>query len=307
MPAMDMMSCPGMAVPMEVMQHVVRVESSYNPYAIGVVGGRLVRQPANLAEALSTVAMLERRGYNFSVGLAQVNRFNLAKYGVGSYETAFDPCTNLKTGSRILAECYYRSGRDWGKSFSCYYSGDFITGYRHGYVQKIYASMRAGRPDQRLAIPVAGIASPTQRRIEDDAPPAARRVMATALTAGQSDAQTPTGRPLRADPADVFAARSSAIADAAASTARALLQAQPAPANATVTNNPAIDDLQAARGGAGRPIPDADAPGVHARNPDGNEVVHLADLQHPAAAAQAAGAMPTATRSTSGGDAAFVF
>lgn len=145
LPGMELMGCQGLAVPTEVMHHVVRVESSFNPYAIGVVGGRLVRQPKNLSEALSTVRMLESRGYNFSLGLAQVNRYNLDKYGLNSYERAFESCANLVAGSHILAECYRRSGGDWGKSFSCYYSGNFTTGYRHGYVQKIYASMRQGR------------------------------------------------------------------------------------------------------------------------------------------------------------------
>jgi type IV secretion system protein VirB1 len=139
---MELMNCPSLAVPDDVMQHVVHIESSYNPYAIGVVGGKLARQPRNLAEALATARMLEGRGFNFSVGLAQVNRYNLARYGLDSYERAFEACPNLQAGSRILAECYGRSGGNWGKSFSCYYSGNFTTGYRHGYVQKIYASMR---------------------------------------------------------------------------------------------------------------------------------------------------------------------
>lgn len=154
LPGMELISCPNLAVPREVMHHVVRVESSYNPYAIGVVGGRLVRQPRNLPEALSTARMLEQRGYNFSLGLAQVNRYNLVKYGLDSYEKAFQPCANLQAGSRILAECYQRS-RDWGKSFSCYYSGDFKTGYRHGYVQKVYASMQRER---RMDATFAGVA-----------------------------------------------------------------------------------------------------------------------------------------------------
>lgn len=135
------MDCPKLAVPLDVMQHVVRVESSFNPYAIGVVGGRLQRQPKTLSEALATVRMLESRGFNFSLGLAQVNRYNLAAYGLDSYERAFEVCPNLQAGSRILAECLQRSGRDWGKAFSCYYSGNFVTGFRHGYVQKVFASM----------------------------------------------------------------------------------------------------------------------------------------------------------------------
>ena len=145
LPGLETLACQGLAVPQEVMHHVVRIESSFNPYAIGVVGGRLARQPKTLAEALSTVRMLEQKGYNFSIGLAQVNRYNLEKYGLQSYERAFEPCANLVAGSRILAECYSRSGGDWGKSFSCYYSGNFSTGFRHGYVQKIYASIRQGR------------------------------------------------------------------------------------------------------------------------------------------------------------------
>lgn len=142
-----MFDCPDLAVPREVMQHVVAVESSRNPFAIGVVGGYLARQPRNLEEALAAVRMLRREGYNFSVGIAQVNRYNLAPYGLRTYAEAFDVCANLLAGSRILRECYDRS-QDWGKAFSCYYSGNFVTGFRHGYVQKIFASMRqmqAGR------------------------------------------------------------------------------------------------------------------------------------------------------------------
>ena len=127
------------------MQHVVRVESAGNPFAISVVGGHLVRQPKNINEAIATAKMLEHKGFNFSVGIAQVNRYNLSKYGLSSYEKAFQVCPNLQAGSQILKECYNR-GKDWGKAFSCYYSGNFVTGYRHGYVQKVFASMQQSKP-----------------------------------------------------------------------------------------------------------------------------------------------------------------
>lgn len=145
LPGMELMGCTDLAVPREVMHHVVRVESSYNPFAIGVVGGRLIRQPRNLPEAVATAQMLEDRGFNFSLGLAQVNRYNLKKYGLETYEKAFQACPNLSAGSRILAECYSRSKQDWGDSLSCYYSGNFVTGYRHGYVQKVFASMEGSK------------------------------------------------------------------------------------------------------------------------------------------------------------------
>ncbi len=165
LPGIELMGCQGLAVPSEVMHHVVRVESSYNPYAIGVVGGRLVRQPKNLPEALATVRMLEGRGFNFSIGLAQVNRYNLDKYGLDSYEKAFEPCANLTAGSKILAECYQRANGDWGKSFSCYYSGNFSTGFRQGYVQKIYASVRQGREHEAASSsPAIEVVSRAARR-----------------------------------------------------------------------------------------------------------------------------------------------
>jgi type IV secretion system protein VirB1 len=153
--ALGMPNCPNLAVPAEVMQHVVNVESGYNPFAIGVVGGRLERQPQNLDEAVATVHMLETLGYNFSLGIAQVNRYNLAKYGLDTYEKAFDACPNLEAGTRILAQCYAQSGGDWGKSFSCYYSGNFTKGYDDGYVQKVYDSIN--RSVSSYALPAHAI------------------------------------------------------------------------------------------------------------------------------------------------------
>ncbi|MFK2877520.1 lytic transglycosylase domain-containing protein [Rhodanobacter hydrolyticus] len=160
---MGLMACPNLAVSVEVMSHIVDVESGANPYAIGVVGGQLERQPKNLAEALATVHMLDAKGYNYSLGVAQVNRANLGKYGLDTYEKAFDACPNLAAGAQILAACYASSGRNWGKAFSCYYSGNFVTGYRDGYVQKVYDSINrdkgflAGSSDSQ-AIPLKSVA-----------------------------------------------------------------------------------------------------------------------------------------------------
>lgn len=143
LPGLEMMAaCTDLAMEPRIMRHVARIESSYNPYAIGVVGGRLVRQPQSLPEAVSTANMLEEKGYNFSLGIAQINRYNLGKYGLSSYQAAFNVCDNVRVGSQILAECYSRSGDDLGKALSCYYSGNFTTGFRHGYVQKVFASMQ---------------------------------------------------------------------------------------------------------------------------------------------------------------------
>lgn len=143
-PGLELMACQDLAVPMEVMEHVVRVESSFNPYAIGITGARLSRQPRSLDEAVATAAKLEREGYNFSLGLAQVNRHNLAAQGLSTYEDAFAVCPNVAAGARILADCLVRAGGDLDRALSCYYSGDFTRGFRDGYVQKVRRSMDAG-------------------------------------------------------------------------------------------------------------------------------------------------------------------
>ena len=123
-------------------QALVAVESSFNPHAIGVVGGVLDRQPRNLAEALATASHLQANGWNFSVGLAQINLRNFERLGLNA-TTAFDPCENLRAMQTVLAECFERSSLKalpqpaLRQALSCYYSGNFVTGFRHGYVQRI--------------------------------------------------------------------------------------------------------------------------------------------------------------------------
>jgi type IV secretion system protein VirB1 len=169
LPGIEMLACPNLAVAPQVMQHIVQVESGANPFAIGVVNGQLVRQPRNLDEALATVQMLDGKGYNFSVGIAQVNRANLGRYGLDSYPKAFDACANLAAGAHILADCYASARGDWGKAFSCYYSGNFVAGFRDGYVRKVYASIssvadKSGSPGaQAIALRERPSAAPVSR------------------------------------------------------------------------------------------------------------------------------------------------
>jgi type IV secretion system protein VirB1 len=133
-------------VDVRTMAALVRVESGFNPYAIGVVHGRLERQPRNLPEAVATAKYLESNGYNYSVGLSQVNRYNFARYGL-TLETAFEPCANLGAGSKILTGCFTsargRFGTDQNAlraALSCYYSGNYTTGFNQGYVQRVVAN-----------------------------------------------------------------------------------------------------------------------------------------------------------------------
>lgn len=132
------------AVHHKTLQYIATVESSFNPYAIGVVGGHLVRQPKNLSEAVATGKELMKQGINFSVGIVQVNRYNFPAHGL-TLETAFDVCNNMRAGSLILADCYQRAEKKKSGTsqeliqyaLSCYYSNNFSTGFTTGYVQKI--------------------------------------------------------------------------------------------------------------------------------------------------------------------------
>ena len=130
--------------------HVVQVESGYNPYAIGIVGAHLERQPRNRGEAIATAAWLEAKHFNYSLGLGQVNKTNFTKYGL-SVEAAFEPCRNLHAAAAILKECYQRALQNQPDkqtalrdSFSCYYSGNFTTGYKAGYVIKVVTGGTGG-------------------------------------------------------------------------------------------------------------------------------------------------------------------
>jgi type IV secretion system protein VirB1 len=135
-------------------QALVKVESAFNPFAIGVVGGALMRQPRNRTEAISTAKQLQASGWNFSVGLAQINLHNFERLGL-TLESAFDPCANLAAMQSVLTECFERASNSGAsksssqtalrQGLSCYYSGNFTTGFRRGYVQRVVAALPVRR------------------------------------------------------------------------------------------------------------------------------------------------------------------
>ena len=137
---------------------LIRTESGGNPWAIGVVRNTLTRQPRNNSEAQAAAQMLDRSGWDYSVGLAQINRRNFERLGLTT-KSAFEPCSNLRAMQTILSDCFARAGHG-GKSseqiqlrraFSCYYSGNFKTGFKTDlpgqvpYVDRVIASWSHNR------------------------------------------------------------------------------------------------------------------------------------------------------------------
>ena len=122
---------------------IVKTESNYQPFSIGVNGGsRLERQPVNLEEAVVTAQWLLGNGYNIDLGLGQVNSSNLHRVGLTVHD-AFDPCKNLKAAGTIFNTSYqaamrqYPEGQAFQAALSAYNTGNFTQGFENGYVQKV--------------------------------------------------------------------------------------------------------------------------------------------------------------------------
>ena len=138
---------------------LVAVESGSEPNAIGVVAGALEHQPRNPGEALAATERLQASGWNYSVGLAQINARNFGRLGL-SAQTALEPCANLAAMQVLLVECFDRApARSWDaqqrvrQALSCYYSGNFTTGFSHGYVRRVVRATQASTPATILPRP----------------------------------------------------------------------------------------------------------------------------------------------------------
>ncbi|THA00575.1 lytic transglycosylase domain-containing protein [Rodentibacter pneumotropicus] len=134
---------------------VMKEESKLNQFAIGVVDG-WVKQPTDFNSAVLTAQQLDKEGKNYSVGLMQINKHNFAKYGV-TLEQMFEPCNNLQVAQQILQDCYQRSG-SVNDALSCYYSGNFLRGYKKdfrgtSYVERVHAQLNEPTPEKNFTIP----------------------------------------------------------------------------------------------------------------------------------------------------------
>lgn len=129
----------------ETIAAIVSVESAGNPFAVGVNGGKLSRQPQSKEEAIAWAEDLLAQGFSIDLGLAQINSGNLKALGLTVAET-FDPCTNLQAASYLLSDNYARAVTVKGEgdaalvaALSAYNTGDFERGVNNGYVAKVAA------------------------------------------------------------------------------------------------------------------------------------------------------------------------
>lgn len=128
----------------ETMAAVARVESQFNPYAIGVNrSAGLARQPRTKDEAIRAARALLAQGKNIDLGLAQINSSNMGWLRL-SVEDAFDPCKNLAAGATVLTTNYRSVVRSAPSqqhalrvALSMYNTGSRSRGFGNGYVRKI--------------------------------------------------------------------------------------------------------------------------------------------------------------------------
>ncbi len=138
------------------MRALIRTESGGNPFILADAGPShlpwskresLVRtlRPRSAAEAAEAARALLAQGHIVAIGLTQINAINLPRYGL-TIEQVLDPCTNISTGAKILADDYARALRKFGHAdpqaalqaaLSAYWSGNFVNGFAGGYVQKV--------------------------------------------------------------------------------------------------------------------------------------------------------------------------
>lgn len=157
-----------------LMQQIYQVESSFNPFAIGVVGDRLTRQPKRLDEAVATANNLAALGRNYSIGQGQVNKIHFERLGWSTdISQGFDVCKNVKAAFDIYIDCYDRAKTagfpvegDYSAThaaLSCYYSGSFRAAQSNAdvtrYVNEVLTTTPVNKSvitDDSLVIPLAG-------------------------------------------------------------------------------------------------------------------------------------------------------
>lgn len=127
---------------------LVRRESSFNPYAIGLDGRESLKpQPQNFAQAVETAERLIQQGIGFSAGAGQLHITNIRRFGL-TWRQVFHACTNLSYAQKIFL--YYH-----GKAISAGLQGDdavfaSLRGYNSGNINAAisnnYAAAILARP-----------------------------------------------------------------------------------------------------------------------------------------------------------------
>jgi type IV secretion system protein VirB1 len=126
----------------ETVLAIIQTESSGDPFALNVNGGKQPARQTSAADAAATARRYVAAGYSVDLGLGQINSRNMRWLGL-TWETVFDPCTNVAALAHVLTANYnaVKAGRDPQSALrvalSMYNTGSQTRGFRNGYVAKV--------------------------------------------------------------------------------------------------------------------------------------------------------------------------
>ena len=149
----------------ETVLAIIQTESSGNPFALNVNGGRQPARQGNAVDAAATARRYVAAGYSVDLGLGQINSRNMRWLGL-TWETVFDPCTNVAALGRVLTANYNaaKAGRDpqtaLRVALSMYNTGSRTRGFRNGYVAKVARNAGVADTGVSYATNIPAIAAP---------------------------------------------------------------------------------------------------------------------------------------------------
>ena len=146
---------------------IIQTESRGDPFALNVNGGRQPARQTSAADAAATARRYVAAGYSVDLGLGQINSRNMRWLGL-TWETVFDPCTNVAALGRVLTANYNSAiaGRDPQSALrvalSMYNTGSQTRGFRNGYVAKVVGNAGVANTATlyRDELPAMAIAAP---------------------------------------------------------------------------------------------------------------------------------------------------
>ena len=179
----------------ETVLAIIQTESSSDPFALNVNGGRQPARQTNAADAAATARRYVAAGYSVDLGLGQINSRNMRWLGL-TWETVFDPCTNVAALARVLTTNYNtaRAGRDpqtaLRVALSMYNTGSQTRGFRNGYVAKVVgnAGISTSGVPYAPTFPAAAVAAPANGDLSE------------LLTLENTAPQAPVAKPRPAPP-----------------------------------------------------------------------------------------------------------
>ena len=151
----------------ETVLAIIQTESSGEPFALNVNGGRQPAPQSPAADAAATAQRYVAAGYSVDLGLGQINSRNMPWLGL-TWANVFDPCTNVAALARVLTSNYnaVKAGRDpqaaLRVALSMYNTGSQTRGFRNGYVAKVIGNAGVANTGITLAqaLPPVAVAPP---------------------------------------------------------------------------------------------------------------------------------------------------